>query len=123
MYCSYTSRHCDPLPYVPTDISGLSSTSNQTSLPLGKEKEIHVSQHECGCTVVQNCLINLYRAQLLLTEGLTEGTGNNEGTEDYISSQLPKCHGYPILTMLSPRGRRKLLGSKALLVGRRSPML
>lgn len=123
MYCSYTSRHRDPLPYVPTDIFGLSSISNQTSLPLGKEKEIQVSQHKCGCTVVQNCLINLYRAQLLLTEGLTEGTGNNEGIEDYISSQLPKYHGYPILTMLSPRGRRKLLGSKALLVGRRSPTL
>lgn len=103
------------------DISALSSISNRTSLPLGKEKEIHVSQHKRGRTVIQNRLINLYRAQLLLTGGLTVGTGNNEGTEDSISSQLPKCHRYPILTMLSARGSRKLLESKALLVGGGGP--
>lgn len=39
MHYSYTSMHCESLPYVPMDISGLSSILNQTSLPLGEEKE------------------------------------------------------------------------------------
>lgn len=84
MHYSYTRMHCESLPYVPMDISGLSSILNQTSLPLGKEKEKFNFHNKPGCTVIQNHLLNLYRVQLPSTGGVTAGTANDERMENCI---------------------------------------
>lgn len=122
MHYSYTSTHCEPLPYVPMDTSGLSSILNQTCLPLGKEKE-KLNSHNTNVDVQLFRIIsltftgyNFHLQKVSLQERLTMSM-----RKTVFSSYLPKCHWYPILTMLSVRCSSKLLGSKALLLGGGGP--
>lgn len=100
------------------DTSGLSSTSNQTCLPLGKEKE-----------KFNFCNTNM-DAELFTITSLTFG-GYSFHLEKVplwgqlamsawkatFSSNLPKSHQHPVLTKLSLRCSSKILGSRASFLG------
>lgn len=66
------------------DISGLSSILNQTSRPLGKEKEKLNFRNTNMDAVIQKHFINLHRLQLPSAEGLTAGTANGKCVENRV---------------------------------------
>lgn len=82
-YITATHACIVSLPYVPMDISGLSSILNQTSLPLGRRKRNSIFITHLDAQLFSH-LINLYRVQLPSTGGLIAGTANNDCMENFI---------------------------------------
>lgn len=116
MHYNYTSPHRGSLPDVPMDTSGLSSILNQTSLPLGKEKNYFFVTKLWTQLLLSIISLNFteHNSPASTHRKSTVETVNNKCTENYTSASLPKCHWYPTWTILSPRGSRKLLGFTAL---------
>lgn len=100
------------------DISGLSSRSNQTCLPLGKEKEkfnFHNTNVDAELFTITALTFRGYSFHLEKVP--LRGQMAMSAWKAAFCSYLPKSHQYPNLTRLSLRCNSKLLGSRALFLG------
>lgn len=104
--------------YAPMDTSGLSSTSNQTCLPLGKEKEkFNFSNTNVDAELFTITSLTFRGHSLHLEKVPLRGQMAMSAWKAAVSSYLPKNHQHPVLTRLSLRCSSKILGSRASCLG------
>lgn len=110
--------------YVPMDSSGLSSTSNQTCLPLGKEKEKFIfSNTNVDAELFTITSLTFRGYSFHLEKVPLQGQMAMSAWKAAFSSYLPKSHQQPILTRLSLRCSSKILGSRTSFPGCGAPSL
>lgn len=108
--------------YLPMDSSGLSSTSNQTCLPLGKEKEKFIFNNtnvDAGLFTITS--LTFRRHSFHLEKVPLQGQMAMSVWKVALCSYLRKSHQQPVLTWLVSKMSSKILGSRVSFLGYGGP--